>query len=440
MISRFLLRFYFLLLPFKTWPNFANLITKATLADFVFVSIGLLALGKLKKLIDLNWWTTLDWLAIAWLFMEVLAMVASGAPLAALRELTATLYLLCLYFSVRLLVEPQHVAGIVNAMIASGFIWGVIAIGGWLVTMATQEYSIFVLSIKSYPYLSNIYRAQALTGSPNMLLSFLMLGILFCWARLLLVVDHRFINSAALGLMAVALFLTFSRDVLIVFASMVIIHFLSRPATSQAKRSTRLMTLLTVFLTIAAYLFLSHIVVTSNNEVAIRELVSGEYIKGGKPLLTFGGPDNGYALYPSIYFELKKSAFRAFLDSKGMGLGGGSFNQYLSLLKSEGLYPTKFTEWDPHSTYFGVLAEHGLIGFLTVCGILTCLSRQSVLRLRSQEHLDFVSIGLVGVFIAISLEAICVDVMNFRQYWILFAFAATFHSATATCRVREELT
>jgi hypothetical protein len=428
MISRFLLGAYFLLLPFKTWPNFSSLISRATLADYLFITFGLLALGKLKNLFDLKWWTTLDWLAIVWLFVEVLSMVAGGAPIAALSEFTATLYLLCLYFSVRLLVEPQHVLGIVKAMIASGFISGVLAIGGWLIAMATQEESIFVLSIKSYPYLGNIYRAQALTGSPNMLVSFLMLGILFSWARFLLVPGHRLINLAGLGLMLVALFLTFSRDVLIVLACMIIIHFLSLPATSQANQNTRLMTILTVFLMIAAYIFLSHFVVTSNNGTAIHELVSGEYIKGEKPLFMFGEPNNGYAIYPSIYLELKEMAFRAFLDSGGVGVGGGNFNQYLSVLKSEGLYPEKFTAWDPHSTYFGVLAEHGLIGLMTVWGILTFLCRKSLLRIQSLANRDFVSIGFAGVFLGVAIEAVCVDIMNFRQYWVLFALAATLFS------------
>jgi hypothetical protein len=100
-----------------------------------------------------------------------------------------------------------------------------------------------------------------------------------------------------------------------------------------------------------------------NNEAAIHELVSGEYIKGDKPLQTFGELGHGYALYPSIYLDLKKMAFRAFLDSEGVGVGGGNFNQYLLVVKSEGLYPKKFTVWDSHSTYFGVLAEYGLIGF-----------------------------------------------------------------------------
>ena len=270
MISRLLLKIYFLLLPFKKFPNFSDFIPKATLADFLYIPVGLLALGKSRKLLDRNWWTVLDCLAIAWFLVEALSLVLSGASPTGLGEFAATFYLECLYFSVRLLVEPQHVAGMVNAVIASGFFWGALAIGGWLTAMAMQEDTIFVLSIKAYPYLGNVYRAQALTGSPNMLLSFLMLGILFCWARLLLVADHRFINSTALGDMKVALFLTFNRDVLIVFASMAVIHFLSLPATSRAKRRARLLLLLSVLSATSAYVFLSHVGVTPNKEAAVQ--------------------------------------------------------------------------------------------------------------------------------------------------------------------------
>lgn len=440
MISRFLLKVYFLLLPFKTLPNFSDFLPKATLADFLYVPIGLAALGEFKKMLDRKWWGVLDCLAIAWFLVEVLSWVLSGSSLTALGELAATFYLVCLYFSVRLLVEPKHVAGMVNAVIVSGFLLGALAIGGWLTAMAMQDDSIFVLSIKSYPYLGNVYRARALTGSPNMLLSILTLGILFCWARLLQVADHRFINSTALVVMVVALLLTFSRGVLVVLACMAVIKFLSLPATSRAKRSARVMLLLSFLSATSAFVAVSHVVVTPNKEAAVLELVGGGYIKGDRPLFILGHTDTGYAFYPSIYIELKKAACLAFLDSRGLGIGGGNFNQYLSVLKGRGLYPEKFTVWDPHSTYFGVLAEHGLIGFLTVCGIFAFLCRKSFSSLRSPDDRHFVSIGFAGVFVAITIEAICVDVMNFRQYWVLFALAAIFHSTRSHVQQGAEVT
>ncbi len=429
MISQLLLKVYYLLLPFKVWPNFSSFIPKVTLADFLIVPIGMLGLSKVGKLLERNWWTTSDLLAIVWLVLAVLSMLLRGAPKTNLSELISTFYLVSLYFSVRLIVEAKDVAVFVWLLIASGFIWAVIAISGWLLAMATHEELIVVLSIKTYPYLGNIYRAQALTGSPNMLLSFLMVGILFCWSRLILLEDRRKINSGVLITMLIGLLLTFSRDVLIVFACMGIVYLLSNPAIFQTKRVTSFTLVLSVFLAIIAYILLSHIVVTPNNDEAIRQLVFGEYIKGGNPFITVGKPNNDYALFPSIYFELKKAALHAFLDSPVLGIGGGNFNQYLSLLKSEGQYPAKFTEWDPHSTYLGALAEHGWIGFLIVCGIIISFCGKSIASLCSSGNRDFVSLGLVGVFTGIAIEAICLDVMNFRQYWIIFALGATYFSA-----------
>jgi hypothetical protein len=425
MFSRYLLNIYFLLLPFKSWPNFSSLIPQSTLADFLFVVLGLLSLSNYKKLMQFSWWTKLDFLAITWLLIGAFLLIAIGATPAGLRELTASFYVVCLYFSVRLIVESQEVLNIVNAIVVSVSIWAIIAILGWLVAMASQVDSQFVISIKSYPYLGSIYRAQALTGSPNMLLSFLMIGVLFCWARLLMVTEYRLINIVAFMVMFCALLLTFSRDILIVCAGMVIIYYLASPTLLQNSR--RKFIFLSLFLITAFYIFLSHFVITSNNLNDINLMIRGEYIIGDNPILIFGKPDGGYVLFPSIYLELKKIAFHAFLDSWGLGIGGGNFNQYLFLLKGGGLYPEKFTEWDPHSTYFGTIAEYGLIGFLTLFGILVFLYRTSFYVVLHLDKKNFISVGFVGVFLGILLEAICVDIMNFRQYWILFALFASLY-------------
>lgn len=429
MIARFLLKCYFLLLPLKALPDLSSFIPKITLADLVYIPVGLLALSQAGKLFDRRWWTSFDLLVLAWFLVEALSTGLGGGSTTSLAELAACFYLGCLYFSMRLVVDPQHVEGQIAAVIASGGVWGLIAIGGWLSAVLTQEKSIFVLSIPSYPYLGSLYRAQALAGSPNMLLSFLTLGILFCWARLLLVSDRRSIDLALLCTMLAAMLLTFSRGVLVVGACMAIIYFLSRPEQVRASRRARMLLSLSVFAATSAFIFVSHVVVAPNNESAIRQLVAGEYIKGDEPWLTVGSAGHGYALYPSIYLELKAAALQVFLDSGARGVGGGNFNRSLAALKERGIYPKEFNAWDPHSTYFGSLAEYGLIGFVAVCTILGYLCNKTIARIRMRDCRDFVSIGLVGVFVAIVIEASCVDIMNFRQYWFLFALATTLHSA-----------
>jgi len=66
---------------------------------------------------------------------------------------------------------------------------------------------------------------------------------------------------------------------------------------------------------------------------------------------------------------------------------------------------------------------------LIVCGIIISFCGKSIASVCYSGNRDFVATGLVGVFIGIAIEAICVDVMNFRQYWILFALGATYLSA-----------
>jgi hypothetical protein len=428
-ISQRLLNFYYILLPFKVWPNLSGFITKLTLADFLIIPIGMLVLRKIGKIFDRNWWTITDLLTILWLLLPVLSMLFVEDQKNNVIELISTIYLVSLYFSTRLIVEPKNVGIFIWILIISGFIWALIAICGWFIAVVTQKELIFVLSINTYPYLGNIYRAQALTGSPNMLLSFLMLGVLFCWARLILLEERRLIHSIIIITMLVGLLLTFSRDVLIVLSCMGIVYLLSNPVILQTKRIISYSILFAVFLLLLVYIFLSHFIIAPINDQAIRQLVSGEYIKGDNPYFTIGKINNEYGLFPSIYLELKMAALKAFFDRPILGVGGGNFNQYLSLLKSEGQYPSEFTEWDPHSTYLGTLAEHGWIGFLIVCGIIFSFCWKSIASVYCSKNRDFIATGLVGVFIAIAFEAICVDVMHFRQYWIIFALGATYISS-----------
>jgi len=430
-ISRLLLRVYFLLLPLKQFPSFSGFIPKATLADFVFIPIGLLALSKYRLLLDRAWWTVFDFLAIAWFLAETLSLALKGASGASLPELAAAFYMVCLYFSVRLLIGPKHVEEMVSAVIGFGFVWGALSIIGWGVATAIQHDSLFVFWNEKQPYLGHTYRVMLLTGSPNMLLSFLMPGILFCWARLLVVGDHRFICSGALGIMVVAMFLTFSRGVLLIFGSMAVIYILSLPAAYRATRWAKLLLPLIVISAASAFILVSHIIAVSPyNEAAVQKH-AGLFILADRPLLAIGDPDTGIGLYPGLYLELKKAALLAFEDSKGLGLGGGNFNEYL---KGNALFHKDATGWDPHSTYFGALAEHGIIGFLTACAIFAYLCGRSFLKLRKDEDPDFISIAFAGVFLEIAIEAICLDVMNFRQYWVLFALAATWHSIRSHSR------
>ena len=39
---------------------------------------------------------------------------------------------------------------------------------------------------------------------------------------------------------------------------------------------------------------------------------------------------------------------------------------FISELQNAGDHPKNFPNWDPHSTYFGTLAEKGMFGFISL--------------------------------------------------------------------------
>lgn len=47
-----------------------------------------------------------------------------------------------------------------------------------------------------------------------------------------------------------------------------------------------------------------------------------------------------------------------------VGIGPGNFNHEIANLKMQGNYPVQLSNYDPHSTILGALAETGLFGFL----------------------------------------------------------------------------
>jgi hypothetical protein len=171
---------------------------------------------------------------------------------------------------------------------------------------------------------------------------------------------------------------------------------------------------------------LSHFILSDNNEYAINNLINGQYISGlTPPVTTFSTLKHDYIIYKSIYYELKIAAVRIFNESRSFGVGAGNFNESLSLLKDKHAYPKNFTSWDPHSTYFGALSEQGILGVVVICSILFSSIIKCHINIKNSIRFNYIDIGFASLFIGISIQAICVDVMNFRHYWFIFALFAT---------------
>jgi len=116
-------------------------------------------------------------------------------------------------------------------------------------------------------------------------------------------------------------------------------------------------------------------------------------------------------LCPTTYLLLKRKAVEAVTEHFWFGVGGGGFQQWLKQEKTAGRYPAETPAYDPHSTYFGITAETGVPGLLALL-----FAAYSVFGLK-QPHQWLPQAA--GLYIAyIGLEALSMDILNFRALWI----------------------
>ena len=85
--------------------------------------------------------------------------------------------------------------------------------------------------------------------------------------------------------------------------------------------------------------------------------------------------------------------------------------------------PDHTTHYMPHSTYFGALAQLGVLGILSIL-ILWVLIGYGCYQIFQVENYRGLVIGLSAYFFSASITAISADMMNFRGLWWLVAITA----------------
>ena len=128
------------------------------------------------------------------------------------------------------------------------------------------------------------------------------------------------------------------------------------------------------------------------------------------------------------YFPFLSSAEEDRDVYKYLNLFGEAFekikNNYVEDVTSKELIESAIegmlSSLDPHSTYFGTLAEIGLIGFISVIIILffflIIIFKLKILNINSYKNIALISIVLYYILVSINI-----DILNFRHLWIIFA-------------------
>jgi hypothetical protein len=122
----------------------------------------------------------------------------------------------------------------------------------------------------------------------------------------------------------------------------------------------------------------------------------------------------GMKVCPTTYLRLKEVAIQAFIYSKGLGVGGGQFIDFVKMQQRTGQYSIEIPVYEPHSTYTGMLGEVGIPGVLVMGGLLYYFF--SILK--NKNHIRGICLGAIAYIVFLIVEACVMDILNFRMLWV----------------------
>lgn len=134
---------------------------------------------------------------------------------------------------------------------------------------------------------------------------------------------------------------------------------------------------------------------------------------------------------PDIRALLRDAAFKIALQHPFFGIGQGMFTyeakDYIDLnaakntLKISGFqFPFNI---DPHSAYFGSIAEIGFVGLALMLAFFSFIIVESIRSVKQTQHVTFknIRIFLLASFLGYLLTGLVADIFSIRQFWINIA-------------------
>jgi len=140
--------------------------------------------------------------------------------------------------------------------------------------------------------------------------------------------------------------------------------------------------------------------------------------------------NDNYVVLEANYLAVKRAALSMVSEHPLFGIGTGNFNNALYQYKAKGLFPKKLPNFDPHSTYLGILVENGLFAEIMLLIILGFVFIEFVRR--KDLLTDNFLLALFLIYLIFLIEGIATDILNFRHLWLFFALALTYLQKTGT--------
>ncbi|MCB0635376.1 MAG: O-antigen ligase family protein [Lewinella sp.] len=411
-----LLVLHLMTIPFTKvlyWPGWEYAIQ---LPELLFVPFALLVLSqpKLRRALWRRAWNGLDYGVLALLVTSGLAFSLRCGQ-ASPKSLFALGYLVTFYFFSSTLIglereKTVRASGPMLRLFSSLLI--VTTLGSYLWWSWSADLPYELVEPKYLPGLGTVGRVEAFTLSPNMLHNLIQLALFLLAGQLLFPSVHsargRRWPWLISGLLLISAILTFSKSFLLTLAGLLLILAVRWPRIATLRIGSRLLALgLAV-----VFLFSSKILLLPVDGVDRSEVMSQTYTTGA----VLWENEHWQAL-ETTHLRLNRIAWQAWREAPLAGIGAGRFPAYLAEARAKGQYPQDLPVYGPHSTYFGWLAENGLLGLSG--GILFLIALIRLLKKGWKE--GGMLLGASVYLLIWCVEGWAMSTLHFRQFWWVVA-------------------
>ena len=408
---------FILLLPFQQIILFDNsFLNQLNLSEIIFILL-VISSSRSYYINLIQGFKISDLIILFWFLTSVLSYSFGSIFFLSHVDLLGTAFLTYLYFLFKTELKIKYINLIIEIIIIACLLCSLLGLFGVFLSIFFDLKSNLIYFEESYPYLGEIGRIQSFMKSPSMFANFIILGAIFTFTKLFLK-KTNFINILIFIIIFTAFVLSFTKSIICLFCGIIIASICCINLTWRLKIFFILISFVVSFV---LYNLLSHfIIVITSGEFSI---ISGNIYEHGifvvkKTIYSFDFFSYKINFYPTSYYFNKIASLKAFSSSPLYGIGIGNYNMFISELQNAGDHPKNFPNWDPHSAFFGTLAEKGIFGFVSLL-LLLLFSFYQVFKINNEE-LYFIKFSLIGILCALIIDASCVDIMKFRHLWIIF--------------------
>ena len=361
------------------------------ISEIIFIFVFLLFIyGVYIKFFILRF-TKLDLITSLFFLTNILLIILKNFSGESILGLLFSLYLYFIYYIFRNIFEKININYILNYIFILTIFTSTLGILGWVL----YQYNIVNIfaNERNYPFFIGYpVQSAALYVSPNLLAFSLIIGIIF----LLLTKIKHSIKLFFLVVFNIALLLTFSKSIVIYLGILFLIL-----SNKMINANIKKMIILLSFAFFIMHSFLTNFFILDNtkNYTWLDEKYTHS---DSKPIFE----NFNFKIIPTNYFFLKEKSINLVKNNFFTGIGYEKFRNI------NDKYPL-LDDQKPHSTYFGVFSEFGILGILSVITIFFYNLRISLIK---KEYYIY------PLIVYLLFEGINTDILSLKLIWIIFAF------------------